>query len=157
VRRQYCRNSRNRRLKWWVLGSWLEFGSILVSQTHFKGALKNYTTARKPPTGRSIILFIDGNIAAALLANGRFSKTIAEARLVIAEFPIAAESANGQDAEAHANLQKFLAAARTLGTMAKIQKVPYFAANSKLPLRPTPPRDARGVAAPARCSNKRQT
>ena len=54
----------------------------------------------------------------------------------IAEAPwltlIAAESANGQDAEARADLQKFLATPRTWRTMAAIQKVPTFAANPKL-------------------------
>ena len=45
---------------------------------------------------------------------------------------IAAESANGQDAEARADLQKFLATPRTWRTMAEIQKFDYLAANPKL-------------------------
>ena len=63
------------------------------------------------------------------------------ARLAIGEFPpesgrnaeaawlvlIAAESVNGQDAEAREDLQKFLATPRTLRTMVEIQKVDYIA------------------------------
>ena len=81
-----------------------------------------------------------------MLANDRFPEAIAQARLAIAEYPpesgriaeypwlalIAAESANGQDAEARADLQKFLATPRTWRTMAEIQKFDYFAANPKL-------------------------
>jgi hypothetical protein len=55
---------------------------------------------------------------------------------MLAEFPwlalIATESANGQDTEAHADLQTFLATARTWRTMAAIQKRLSFAANPKL-------------------------
>ena len=78
-----------------------------------------------------------------MLANDRFPEAIAQARLAIAEYPpesgrdaecpwlvlIAAESANGQDAEARADLQKFLATPRTWRTMAEIQKIDYLAAN----------------------------
>jgi hypothetical protein len=45
---------------------------------------------------------------------------------------IAAESANGQDAQARADLQKFLSTPRNWRTMAEIQKFPYFATNPKL-------------------------
>ena len=81
-----------------------------------------------------------------LLVNDRFPEAIAQARLAIAEFSpdsghnaeipwlalIAAEGANGQDTEARADLQKFLAAPRTWRTMAAIQKFDYLAANPKL-------------------------
>ncbi len=45
---------------------------------------------------------------------------------------IAAKSADGQDAEARADLQQFLATPRTWNAMAEIQKFPYFAADAKL-------------------------
>ena len=72
-----------------------------------------------------------------LLANDRFPEAIAAARLAIgqwapqdagrsAEMPwltlIAAESEDGQDAQARADLQKFLATPRTLRTVADIQQ-----------------------------------
>jgi hypothetical protein len=90
--------------------------------------------------------WIDSNLAFALLANDRFPEAIAQAYLAIPEFSaaegmvaevpwlalIAAESANGQDAEAHADLQTFLATARTWRTLAAIQKRRSFAANPKL-------------------------
>jgi hypothetical protein len=76
------------------------------------------------------------SLALGLLVNDRFPEAIAQARLAIGEFPpesgraaeapwlvlIAAESANGQDAEARADLQKFLAAPRSWSTMAEIRK-----------------------------------
>ena len=81
-----------------------------------------------------------------LLVNDRFPEAIVVARLALAEIPsesgriaelpwlalIAAENANGQDAEARADLQKFLATPRTWRTMAEIQKFNYLATNPKL-------------------------
>ena len=108
------------------------------------GELHDREAARcREPTPSNLI---DANIAIGLLANDRFPEAIAQARLAIAEYStrerpqrripwlvlIAAESANGQDAEARADLQKFLATPRTWRTMAEIQKFPYFAANPKL-------------------------
>jgi hypothetical protein len=89
---------------------------------------------------------MDSSLAAGLLANGRFPEAIAQAHLSMAEFSpdagrdgeapwltlIAAEISNGQDAEARANLQKFLSLPRVLNSMAAIQKVPLFAANQQL-------------------------
>ena len=77
-----------------------------------------------------------------LLVNDRFPEAIAQARLAIGEYPpdsgrnaeapwlvlIAAESANGQDAEAQADLQKFLATPRSWSTVAEIQKFDDLAA-----------------------------
>jgi hypothetical protein len=45
---------------------------------------------------------------------------------------IAAESANGQDTEAHADLQRFLATPRIWRAMTETKKFDYFAANTKL-------------------------
>jgi len=81
-----------------------------------------------------------------LLANGRFPEAIAQARLATAELPsdagrpvecawlvlIAAESANGQDAEARGDLQTFLAKPRTLRGMAEIKKLRYLVAIPQL-------------------------
>jgi hypothetical protein len=93
-----------------------------------------------------VVEAIDSNLATGLLANDRLPEAIEQARRAIAEFPsdreriaeepwlvlIAAESANGQDAQAHTDLQKFLSTPRNWRTMAEIQKYPYFAANPKL-------------------------
>ena len=123
-----------------------EFGSLLMVQGHFKEALENFMTAKELVTGTEPIALFDAQIASALLANDRYPEAITQARLAISEYPpgtgrnaefpwlvlIAAESANGQDAEARANLQESLATPRTWRTMAEIQKVPYVAANTKL-------------------------
>jgi tetratricopeptide (TPR) repeat protein len=123
-----------------------EFGSLLMAQGHFKEALENYVTAKELVTGTEPIGLFDAQIASALLANDRYPEAIAQARLAISEYPpgtgrnaefpwlvlIAVESASGQDAEARANLQEFLATPRIWHTMAEMQKVPYVAANLKL-------------------------
>jgi TolB-like protein/Flp pilus assembly protein TadD len=123
-----------------------DLGSILLTQGHVREALENFTTARRFATPTDAINFIDTNIAVAMLANDRFPEAIAQARLAITEFPpeagrgaeipwltlIAAESANGQDTEARADLQKFLAIPRTLHTVAEIQKARLPAAVPKL-------------------------
>ena len=97
-------------------------------------------------TGPDPVAGIDWSLAMGLLLNDRFPEAIAQARIAIggyqpeagrnAEIPwlvlIAAESANGQDAEARADLQKFLATPRTWRTMAEIQKFNYLATNPKL-------------------------
>ncbi len=122
-----------------------ELGHIQMSQGHFKEALENLTTAKRlggwPPSpafGQSLAL--------GLLANDRFPEAIAEAQLATAQWQsnvgriaewswlalIAAESENGQDAEARADLQKFLATPRTYRTLAEVQKNSRFAANRKL-------------------------
>jgi adenylate cyclase len=123
-----------------------ELGGILMVQGRHKEALDSFMTAKQLAEGSDLVYLIDANIAVALVANDRFPEAIVQARLAIAEFPpdsgrvaeypwlslISAESANGQDAEARADLQKFLATTRTWRTIAEIQKFPYFATNSKL-------------------------
>ena len=140
-----------------------EFGLILMVQGHFKEALENFIIAKELVTGTEPIALADWHIASALLANDRYPEAIAKARLAISEFPpgsgrnaefpwlvlIAAESANGQDTEARANLQEFLATPRTCYTIAEIQKIPHVAANPKL-LEGLARGDASGVAASLR-------
>jgi DNA-binding winged helix-turn-helix (wHTH) protein/TolB-like protein/tetratricopeptide (TPR) repeat protein len=123
-----------------------DLGIILMIKGHHKEALENFMKAKQLAAGDDSVAAIDSNLAFALLANDRFPEAIAQAHLAIpefsaaegmgAEFPwlalIAAESASGQDAEAHADLQTFLATARTWRTIAAIQKRPSFAANPKL-------------------------
>jgi adenylate cyclase len=128
------------------LDGWVyrELGQIRMAQGDYKEALENFLIAKRLVTETNP--FVHHSVALGLLANDRFPEAIAEARLAIgewhlevgrvADFPwlalIAAESENGQDAEAHADLQKFLATPRTYRTMAEIQKNPQFAANQKL-------------------------
>jgi hypothetical protein len=79
---------------------------------------------------------LDQGLAYALLENDRFPEAIAQAQLAIAEWPpedergaegpwlvlIAAESENGQTAEARADLQKFLATPRAYRSIAEVEK-----------------------------------
>jgi TolB-like protein len=123
-----------------------DLGSILLIQGRRKEALDNYMKAKHLAVGTDAVNFIDSNLAFALLANDRYPEAIAQARLAIPQFPpetgrnaeipwlalIAAESANGQDAEAHADLQKSLSTPRNWRTMAEVQKRPYFAAIPQL-------------------------
>ena len=77
-----------------------------------------------------------------MLANDRFPEAIASARLAIAQWAsreggrsaeipwltlIAAESDDGQGAQAKADLEKFLSTPRTLQTIADIKKAHGFA------------------------------
>ena len=121
-----------------------ELGSIMLIQGHYRDALENFTTAKQLVVEGDPL--IDASLAAGLLANDRFPEAIAQAHLAMAEFSpdagrdgeapwltlIAAESANGQDVEARADLQKFLATPRVLNTMAAILKAPKLAANAKM-------------------------
>jgi adenylate cyclase len=123
-----------------------EYGFVLMVLGHYKEALEQYMTARQLAAGADPVFLIDANIALALVANDQLPQAIAQARLAIPEFPpdsgriaeypwlalIAAESESGQDAQARADLQKFLATPRSLHTMAEIQKVPYLSGNPKL-------------------------
>jgi TolB-like protein/Flp pilus assembly protein TadD len=123
-----------------------ELGDVLMAQGRHTEALESFLTAKQLAGGADPVYFIDKNIALELLANDRFSEAIAHARLAIGEFPpdsgasaeapwlalIAAESESGQDADARADVQTFLATKRTWGTMAAIDKAPFFAANPKL-------------------------
>jgi tetratricopeptide (TPR) repeat protein len=121
-------------------------GVILMTQGHYKEALENFIIASQLTVGIGPTAIIDANIAFGFLANDRFPEAIAQARLAISESPpqsgflaenpwlalIAAESENGQDAEARADLQKFLAAPRRRRTMAEIKKASFLAGNAKL-------------------------
>jgi DNA-binding winged helix-turn-helix (wHTH) protein/tetratricopeptide (TPR) repeat protein len=121
-----------------------ELGWVLLIQGHYKEALENFTTARQLFVGNNPLM--DSSLAGGLLANGRFPEAIVQAHLSMAEFSpdagrdaeapwltlMAAENSNGQDAEARADLQKFLAIPRAMNSMAAIQKIPTFAANQQL-------------------------
>jgi class 3 adenylate cyclase/TolB-like protein/Tfp pilus assembly protein PilF len=131
--------------QWWWLRR--DLGMVLLIQGHYKEALENFMSAKRliPLTGADPVAYIDSSLALGLFVNDRFPEAIQQARLAIAGMPsesgsvediawltlIAAESANGQYAEARTDLQKFLATARTLRTMAEIQK-DDLAANPKL-------------------------
>jgi tetratricopeptide (TPR) repeat protein len=127
----------------WGWARW-DLGEILLSQGHYKEALEMFVSAKPLVllTGVDPIAPVDSSLAMGLLANDRFPEAIAQARLAIGEFPpesgrsaeapwlvlIAAESANGQDAEARADLQKSLAIPRSCSTVAEIHKFDYLAA-----------------------------
>ena len=115
-----------------------ELGLILLIQGHPQEALEEFVTARRLARGTDVVEAIDANLATGLLANDRLPEAIEQARRAIAEFPsdseriaeepwlvlIAAESANGQDAQARADLQKFLSTPRNWRTMAGIKSSP---------------------------------
>ena len=138
-----------------------ELGVILLIQGHPKEALEKFVTARRLAKGTDVVETIDANLATGLLANDHLPEAIEQARRAIAEFPsdseriaeepwlvlIAAESANGQDAQARADLQKFLSTPRNWRTMAEIQKFPLLRRKPETDRRSTPRRDARGIAA----------
>jgi adenylate cyclase len=110
-----------------------ELGVIRMGQGRYKEALESFMTAKQLAAKTDLVL--DQGLAYALLANERFPEAIAQAQLAIAEWPpeggpdaevpwlvlIAAESENGQDAQARTDLQKFLAMPRTFRTIADIQ------------------------------------
>jgi class 3 adenylate cyclase/tetratricopeptide (TPR) repeat protein len=123
-----------------------EYAFVLTVLGRHKEALEQYITARQLAAGGDTIFLTDANIALALLANDQLPEAIGQARLAISEFPpdtgriaeypwlalIAAESESGQDAQARADLQKFLATPRTWRTMAEIENWEYFAGNHNL-------------------------
>jgi class 3 adenylate cyclase/TolB-like protein len=124
-----------------------QLGQIQMMQGHFKEALQSFTTANRLGGSPPLPVFSQ-SLALGLLANDRFPEAIAEARQARAGWQtrngvgrlsegswltlIAAESDNGQDAEARADLQKFLATPRTYRTLAEVQKSPDYAANRNL-------------------------
>jgi TolB-like protein len=124
---------------WW----YRELGQVQMAQGHYKEALDNFLTARRLISEMNLFIYgpdgpsIDQSVASGFLANDRFPEAIAAAQLAIArwvtkdigrsgEIPwltlIAAESQDGQEAQARADLQKFLATPRTLRTIADIQR-----------------------------------
>jgi tetratricopeptide (TPR) repeat protein len=122
-----------------------ELGQIQMTQGHFKEALENLTTAKRVG-GSWLSPYFGQSLALALLGNDRLPEAIAEAQLAIAQWQsnagrdaeapwlalIAAESENGQDAEARADLQKFLATPRSYRSVGEVQKNQQLAANGKL-------------------------
>ena len=125
-----------------------DLGWILLTQGHPKEALDNFITARRLVGYGTdfIVQVLDANLAIALVANERFSEAIPQARLAIAGFTsqngrdaeipwlalIAAESLTGQESQAQAALERFLATPRTWRSLAEVKKFPFFAANPPL-------------------------
>ena len=128
------------------LAGWFHYqvGTARMGQGRYKDALESYTTAKQLIA--VISPNVDQSLANALLANDQFPEAITRAQVAIAEwttdnwpFPeiswlvlIAAESENGQAAEARAALQKFLATPRTYRSIAEVKKRPELAANQRL-------------------------
>jgi TolB-like protein len=123
-----------------------ELGQILIAQGRHREALASFQAAKRFAGGSDAVYAYDAHIAMAALAIGQFAEAIAAARLSIAEFPtgtgrlgefpwlalIAAESCNGQEDAARADLQKFLSTQPNCPSMAEIEKWPAFVANPKL-------------------------
>jgi TolB-like protein len=156
---------------WW----YRELGQVQMAQGPYKEALENFLTAKRlvpemelfnGPDGASI----EESVASGFLANDRFPEAIATAQLAIAqwgskdigrsgELPwltlIAAESQDGQDAQARADLQKFLATPRMLRTIADIQRsgIMHFATIKQLLDGLRRAGDGCGVAASAVCQD----
>jgi len=119
---------------------------ILLIQQHPQEALENYLTAQRRAVSNEIVESLDAAIPAALVANQRYAEAIPQARLAIAKLPpsgfwaeypwlalIAAESSLGLEADARADLQKFLATPRTRRSIAEIRKSsPSLNANLQL-------------------------
>jgi TolB-like protein/Flp pilus assembly protein TadD len=128
------------------LNSWMHrrLGMIQMIQGRSKEALESFVTAKRLATQR--LQLFDQSLAYGLLANEQYPEAIAQARLAMGEWPlesgwnaevpwlvlIAAESENGQTAEARADLQKFLATQRTYRSIAEVEKLRFLRANSKL-------------------------
>jgi tetratricopeptide (TPR) repeat protein len=124
---------------WW----YRELGQVQMAQGHYKEALENFLTAKRLIGLTSLVIgpddtsWIEQSVASGFLANDRFPEAIAAAQLAVAQWTttddsrsaelpwltlIAAESEDGQDARARADLQKFLATPRTLRTIGDIQR-----------------------------------
>ncbi len=115
-----------------------EIGAILQTQGHFAEALDSFTLARRLVTPFNADATLDGQTAAALLATNRVTDAITMARQAIAEAAsgtadtpwltlIAAENVNGQDEQARADLQKYLALKPTRPTLAEVRKFSFLA------------------------------
>lgn len=119
---------------------------ILTIQGHYQEALENFTTARRLAAGNETINSLDAGVAIGLLVNDRYAEAIEQARLALSEFPpdsgrdgehpwlvlVAAETATGQEAQARADLKRFLATPRNLRSMTELQKIPLYGSNAKL-------------------------
>jgi len=127
-------------------GRHYELGYILMAEGRHQEALQSLQRAREFAGGADPIEIFEANIAMADVALGRFAEAIALAQGLFpavppntgrfAEIPwlalIAAEGDSGQEAEGHADLQKFLATPRFWHNMSQVQKWPAFAANQNL-------------------------
>ena len=119
-----------------------------MAQGHPQEALDNFMAAKRLATTDTVFIqqLLGANLAVALVANGRFAEAIPQARLAIAGFTsengrdieipwlalIAAESLSGQDAEARADLEKFLATSRMWRSIEAVRAYPLFATNQRL-------------------------
>jgi hypothetical protein len=124
-----------------------DLGWILLAQGHPKEALDNFMAAKRLATDTEFIQQLLGaNLAVALVANDRLAEAIPQARLAIAGFTsengrdaeipwlalIASESLGGQDSQARADLEKFLATPRTWRSIGAVRAYPFFAGNQRL-------------------------
>ena len=123
-----------------------ELGFILMAEGRHQDALQSFHDARRFAGGSDPVYLFDANIAMANLAISQLPEAIARARVSISELPpdtgrvaelpllalIAARSDSGQDDEARADLQTFLATPRSWHSMSQIQEWPAFVANRNL-------------------------
>jgi tetratricopeptide (TPR) repeat protein len=123
-----------------------ELGVILMAEGRHQEALQSFERAKRFAGGSDPVYLIDANIALAYLAIGQSAEAMAMARVSISESPpvigraaelpwlalIAATSDTGQNDEARADLQKFLAAPRSWHGMSQIQQTAVFVANQNL-------------------------
>jgi tetratricopeptide (TPR) repeat protein len=125
-----------------------DLGWILMAQGHSKEALDTFIAAERLAATDTVFIqqMLGANLAVALIANDRFAEAIPRARLAIANFTsengrdaeipwlalIAAESLSGQDLQARADLEKFLAKPRTWRSIQAVRAYPLFAANQRL-------------------------
>jgi len=126
--------------------SYKDLGRVLLPLGHFEEALENFFTAKRLNLGFGPVQVDDMNLAIALVANGRFLKAIAPARQAIAEFSsgsgrdaelpwlalIAAESHNGQEEDARADLRSFLSAPRVFCNLAVFKRSLIWATSPNL-------------------------
>ena len=96
--------------------------------------------------GADPVYLFDANVALAQVAIGQHAEAIAMAQTSISEAPpvqgrwaelpwlalIAAESDSGQDDDARADLQRFLAGPRSWHSISLVEEWPAFAANQNL-------------------------
>jgi len=120
-------------------------GIIRLIQGHPEDMLANMQIARRLAAAGDDPTNFDVYLALALLANGRLADAISQGRLAAAESPtesrngdisgmmlIAAEYLNGNEEQAKADLQHFLATPRTLSTLKAVQSAPSLANIPKL-------------------------
>jgi DNA-binding winged helix-turn-helix (wHTH) protein/TolB-like protein/Flp pilus assembly protein TadD len=123
-----------------------ELGVVLLAEGRHLEALESFQKAKRLAGGSDPVYRYEANIAMAELALDQFAAAIAAARQSLSGYPpnsgrfgevpwlalIAAESGSGEDDAARADLHKFLATSRALGSIAEIEKWPTFGANPKL-------------------------